>query len=404
MKNIKVVIGANYGDEGKGLLTDFFSATLKDAIVVRFNGGGQAGHTVETEDGKRHVFGNICSGSFVGLPSYFSSFYIVNPITFNKELKEFNKFNISSKIYIDYNCLVTTPFDMLINQIAETVRGNSKHGSCGLGFNETITRSLYENRFKITITDLLDKNILRKKLEDIKALYNLKRLDQLGITNIPQKFAELLRNENIIDNYISDIEDMLKIVIITGIKVLSTYNSIIFEGAQGLLLDQGHKYFPHVTRSNTGIKNVSQIITQLGYTHEEIEIVYVTRAYLTRHGEGPLPSGLKEKPYSKIEDLTNIPNPYQGTLRFGFLDLNELSESISNDIKNAEGLNYKIKLAITCLDQLNEKIDYTLNSKVIKSSVSEFIQNVLCTVNVKEGYLSYGPTRKTIQKISSTSK
>ena len=85
MKNIKVVIGANYGDEGKGLMTDYFSAALKDAIVVRFNGGGQAGHTVTTEDGKRHVFGNICSGSFVGLPSYFSSYFVVNPITFNKE-------------------------------------------------------------------------------------------------------------------------------------------------------------------------------------------------------------------------------------------------------------------------------------------------------------------------------
>ena len=128
-------------------------------------------------------------------------------------------------------------------------------------------------------------------------------------------------------------------------------------------------------------------------------MVYVTRAYLTRHGEGPLPTQLKEKPYSNIEDSTNIPNQFQGILRFGFLDLNELSETINNDLRNAEGLNYKIKLAITCLDQLNKEVDYTLNSNIVKSSITEFIQKVLDTVNVKGGYLSYGPTRKTIKSI-----
>jgi len=192
---------------------------------------------------------------------------------------------------------------------------------------------------------------------------------------------------------------MLKIINITDINILSSYNSVIFEGAQGLLLDQGHKFFPHVTRSNTGMKNVSQIIKQLGYKNEEVEIIYVTRAYLTRHGEGPFPTELKEKPYSKIEDLTNIPNPYQGTLRFGLLDLNELSETINKDIQNAEGLNYKVKLAITCLDQLDKEVDYILNSKAIKSSVNEFIEKTLDTVNVKEGYLSFGTNRATIKNI-----
>ncbi len=396
MRNIKVVIGANYGDEGKGLMTDYFSSVLKDGIVVRFNGGSQAGHTVERSDGRKHVFGNICSGSFEGLPSYFSSFFVVNPITFNKELNELNKLNVYPHIYMDSNCLVTTPYDMLLNQVAETSRGSARHGSCGLGFNETITRSLSKASFKITINDLLNEEVTRNKLKTIKELYTSQRLNELGISDIPKRFSELFTNENIIENFILDIKEMLRVVKITDVDILAAYNSIIFEGAQGLLLDQDHKNFPHVTRSNTGMKNVYYILSQLGYNDEEVEIVYVTRAYLTRHGAGQFPTELKEKPYTKIEDLTNIPNPYQGTLRFGFLDLDELSETINNDLKNASGLNYKVKLAITCLDQLEEEVDYVLNSKTVKSPVAEFIESAISAVKVKEGYLSYGPTRKTI--------
>ena len=400
MKNIKVVIGANYGDEGKGLMTDYLASSLKDGIVVRFNGGGQAGHTALTEDGKRHVFGNICAGSFAGLPSYFSSFFVVNPMTFIKELSLLNDLNIFPTVYMDPNCFVTTPYDVLINQISEIVRGKSKHGSCGLGFNETITRSLADDCFRISISDLKKEGVVKKKLEIIKDIYSSMRLKELGIANIPKRYYDLLKNENIIDNYMSDVEDMLKSITITDVNILSSYNSIIFEGAQGLLLDQGHKYFPHVTRSNTGMKNVREILKQLGYINQIIEIIYVTRAYLTRHGEGPLPNELKEKPYYKIEDQTNIPNPYQGILRFGFLDLNELSETINKDLKNTEGLTCTVSLAITCLDQLDKEVDYILNSNSIKSPIAEFIQKVFDTVNVKEGYLSFGATRENIKTIN----
>ena len=87
MKEIKVVIGSNWGDEGKGLFTDYFSSQHKDGIVVRFNGGSQASHTVTTSDGNRHAFSHFCSGTLSGLPSYLSSFFIANPILFRKEFE-----------------------------------------------------------------------------------------------------------------------------------------------------------------------------------------------------------------------------------------------------------------------------------------------------------------------------
>lgn len=399
MKNIKVVIGANFGDEGKGLMTDYLSSTLNNGIVVRFNGGAQAGHTVVTPNGYRHVFGHFGSGSFLGLPTYLSRFFVVNPITYIKEFNSLKNKNVKPIVFMDKDCYVTTPYDMMINQIAEMVRGRNKHGSCGLGFNETIQRSISKNCFKLTVDDLKNEALVRKVLKNIKDLYLQKRLMELGIDNIPDIFLDIISSKEIIENYLLDIKNMISTITSTNLKILDSYDSILFEGAQGLLLDQNHEFFPHVTRSNTGMKNVSELIKEAGYSMENIEIVYVTRAYMTRHGAGPFPNELEAKPYEKIEDLTNVPNPYQDTLRFGLLDLDILAKTIQNDLLSAKGLKYKVKISISCLDQLDEEIDYYYNSNKMRTSVDNFIKNIFQTIDTSEGYLSYGTSRNTIKNI-----
>ncbi|AKN31198.1 adenylosuccinate synthase [Clostridium carboxidivorans P7] len=399
MKNIKVVIGANFGDEGKGLMTDYLSSTLNNGIVVRFNGGAQAGHTVVTPNGDRHVFGHFGSGSFLGLPTYLSRFFVVNPITYIKELNSLKSKNVKSVIFMDKDCYVTTPYDMMINQIAEMFRGRNKHGSCGLGFNETIQRSISKNCFKLTVKDLKNETLVRKVLKNIKDLYLEKRLMELGVDNVPDMFLDIISSKEIVENYLLDIKNMINTITITNLKMLDSYDSVLFEGAQGLLLDQNHEFFPHVTRSNTGMKNVSKLIKEAGYSMENTEIVYATRAYMTRHGVGPFPTELEAKPYEKIEDLTNVPNPYQDTLRFGLLDLDLLAKTIQNDLLNAKGLKYKVNISISCLDQLDEEIDYYYNSNKMKTSVDDFIKNAFEAVDVSEGYLSYGASRNTIKNI-----
>lgn len=404
MSNIKVVIGSNFGDEGKGLMTDYFASKVDNGVVVRFCGGTQAGHTVVTPDGNhRHVFGHIGAGAFAGLPTYLSSFFIVNPMTFYKEYTKLASLIDIPTIYIDEDSVVTTPYDMMINQIAEIVRGNLKHGSCGLGINETIERSIKEESLLLKVRDLENESLVRRKLNNIKDIYVFKRLEQLGIKaeNIPERYKDLIFNKGIIEAYINDVNFLLRTVKINNINILNSFNSIVFEGSQGLLLDQSHEYFPHVTRSNTGLKNVREIINNLvrgqGYQEGKIEVVYTTRAYMTRHGAGLFYSELPEKPYKKIEDLTNVPNPYQGALRFGLLDVDLLSKTIKDDIVNGEGLNLDVKLAISCIDQLDEKVEYILNGEKKRSSVDIFIKETFNAVGVKNGYLSHGASRTTIK-------
>lgn len=130
-----------------------------------------------------------------------------------------------------------------------------------------------------------------------------------------------------------------------------------------------------------------------------MEVVYITRAYMTRHGAGPFPTEVKEKPYQRIIDLTNVPNPYQGTLRYGLLDLNELKETIENDLKNIENkFNYKLSLAITCLDQVDNKVKFLIDKKQIEESIDEFLCTLYRFIPTDNGYGSYGMTRETIKK------
>jgi adenylosuccinate synthase len=153
-----VVIGACFGDEGKGLTTDYLAAKhVSESLVVRFNGGAQAGHTVQTANGQRHVFKHFGSGCFAGSPTFLSEYFICNPILFRTELEQLHKFGLTPKIYVHPEAVVSTQYDMMINQIVEEIRSNSRHGSCGVGIGETVERNIHP-QFAIQVQDLLDEN------------------------------------------------------------------------------------------------------------------------------------------------------------------------------------------------------------------------------------------------------
>ncbi len=152
-----VIIGSNFGDEGKGLLTDWAAAPFgNDCIVARFNGGVQAGHTVVLPDGRRHIHSHFGSGTLAGAATFLGQHFVSNPLLFFRETAALEKLRIELPlVYADERGLVSTPFDMLINQIVEAARGSRKHGSCGLGFGETIERCLIP-RYVTRIADLAD--------------------------------------------------------------------------------------------------------------------------------------------------------------------------------------------------------------------------------------------------------
>ena len=366
MVTAKIVIGANFGDEGKGYMTDYFANEAKkqnkSCLVVCHNGGSQKGHTTVSPSGLRHVFHHFGSGNMTGADTYLSKDYIVNPITFNKEYEELKRKGIVTKTFVHKDCLITTPFDMMINQIVEEYRNGDRHGSCGLGINETIVRN---NKFdKMTISDAL--GILQLHLVDhvysnlnyIASYYLPDRLKELGVESIPTKWIEILsKKENIIENYISDLYMMQSRIELVDDSILDKYEYVIFEGAQGLLLDQNNmEYFPHLTPSNTGLTNPVNMIKDKNVT--DIEVCYVTRTYMTRHGAGRFDSECSKNEINpNIVDLTNVPNEFQGTLRYGKLDLNDLKNRIEKDFdSNNNGLNIKKSLAITHTNEY--KINY----------------------------------------------
>lgn len=360
MKTVKIVTGTNFGDEGKGYMTDYFANESKEqnksCLVVCHNGGSQKGHTVVSSSGLRHVFHHFGSGNIAGADTYLSKDFIVNPIIFNKEYEDLKRKGIVTKTFVHKDCLVTTPFDMMINQIVESSRDKDRHGSCGLGVNETIVRSKAHTD-GVTITDFLKYSLdFKRYILDLYACRYLPfRLKQLGVKSIPIKWLDILsKKNNIIDNYIDDFYTMLNYIEVVDNSIFDKYEYVIFEGAQGLLLDQNNmEYFPHLTPSNTGITNPVNMIKDKNVI--DIEACYVTRTYMTRHGAGRFDTECsKDEINSNMVDLTNVPNEFQGTLRYGKLDLNDLKNRIEKDFdSNRSGLNIKKSLAVTHINEYN---------------------------------------------------
>jgi adenylosuccinate synthase len=395
-KRADIIVGANFGDEGKGLVTDFLAHPYAgDCIVVRHNGGAQAGHTVTTPDGKRHVFKHFGSGSFSGAKTYLSRYFTCNPILYFQELEKLHAFGIQPKVYIDPQSPLTTPYDMMINQIVEEYRGAGRHGSCGVGFGETIERE-QNSIFGLKISDGLDMNAVRSKLEYIRTRYLPERLDRLGVATLSKEWEERVFSDQILSWYLEKLESMIDMIHLSDISILKKYDGIVFESAQGLLLDQDYGSFPHVTRSHTGIKNALCLSEEAEI--DTLDVTYITRAYCTRHGAGPLPHELSEKPYKGIEDQTNIYNQYQGSLRFADLDLDILRKSIWHDLSHAKG-HTKIRyyLAVTCLDQIDESFRYVFGGGVIVGEKDGFLGKALSATGAHKLITSHGPTRDTMK-------
>ena len=331
----RVVIGASFGDEGKGLVTDYLCATEGAGMVVRFNGGAQAGHTVVLPDGTRHVFRHFGSGSLAGAPTFLSQFFICNPLVGLKEADQLLDLGLAPTLYAHPNCLVTTFADMMINQMREDARGDKRHGSVGVGIHETIRRSDIPE-LKITMSDLWNNISLEKRMYEICGKYAEYRTGK-----------KIEHPDVMIANFIKFCELFANAVHPLGI---GQCKDPVFEGAQGLLLDQDNKeYFPHLTHSKTGMHNVRILCKQAGI--DDIDAYYVSRTYLTRHGAGKLPN---EDPAMKYEDNTNAAHPYQGKLRFAPIDAQDLKTRCAYDAKGP------FKLVLTHCDQVAASCDATL--------------------------------------------
>ena len=395
-KTVKVIVGANYGDEGKGLATDYFSRHYilenKNVLNVLYNGGPQRGHTVEIEGRLRHVFHHFGSGTFAGADTYFDMDFMVNPMEFVREAIILEQEASLPTCYIHPDCRVTTPFDMILNHIVEDARGKLKHGSCGMGIWETDQRYLLDTK-KYSWGELasLPVKSIRIYLEYLRNVYVPQRLEWYEIRDedIFYQYKDSLKDDGVIDHYISDLLWMKEHVIdiSTILDFRSYHDVVIFEGAQGLALDaENVDEYPNVTASRTG----SYIpISRCNY-YDEIEVVYITRSYFTRHGAGAFTTCSIEDINKNLVDNTNLYNYWQGSIRYGKFDNDAILKRIEKDVNLVKGnLNHDIKRSLF-ITHLN----YTSGDICGNTTISE-LRNQFRTV-----YLSYDRFGKEVDMLN----
>ena len=396
MVNVKVVIGAGFGDEGKGRMIDYFANRIPEKkLVVRFNGGAQAGHNVVLPNGLSHVHSHVGSGYLSNHDTFLSRHFICNPFLFRTEMQELGALEalFAGMVYIDPKCRLTTPFDMTINQLLEDKRGSARHGSVGVGFGETIERITRRGDPLSNWHNYTRQNILTA-LITIRDGWFRTRLAEIDAkeTDCPWAFTtkmlvdftdatlEMIEHRNVT---ISDIASV----------AADGYQEILFEGAQGLRLDMNYGQFPNVTRSNTGLKNVKGLLKEM---EQEIyingvETCYVTRSYATRHGNGPFIESLHPD-YLRTEKETNVTNKYQGNFRYGHLDLGLLKHAIEYDLGHYPSC--KVSIAATCLDQWVDKLEWKTTSGInIVGTQEQFVRDLTRLGTWHNLYLCDGPTR-----------
>lgn len=367
--NVKV-IGLGFGDEGKGLFTDYLATKIKDGLIVRFSGGHQVGHMVNT-GGIRHVFSNFGSGTLRGVPTYWSKECTVDPVGLTKELSELKSKGVKPTILIDSLCPITTPFDKEANLKWDIEK---KHGTVGVGFGKTIERE--ENFYSLKFIDILYPEIFIEKLSNIEKYYGSLPVDVTEFFSAVKEVRTLLHNnENI---YIVLNEKERDNLLHSG-----KYN-LIYEGSQGLMLDPKLGFFPHVTRSNL-IPPVHKKTWETFY--------FITRAYGTRHGNGYLPN--ENEPFDIKVNPNEINTDYgiQGKFRRAMLDVSLLKYSYSRYLatQRTEELSTNV-LVITCLDHL-KNFKFTFEGEVFEFDTKEkFCEAISNMVGIISYYMVDGDT------------
>ncbi len=331
---VNLVIGTQWGDEGKGKVVDYYS---KDAdYVVRFQGGANAGHTIKVNQ-EIYQLHLIPSGVIQGKIGVIGNGVVIDPEKLIYELNELKNRGITPKLLISDRANIIMPYHKILDGIQEKLLGDKKIGTTGRGIGPCYSDKIARNG--IRTIDLMNQKILSKRLDTIlpikERIYNAyginEKLDKKIILKKYLDFANQLRP------YITQTHIELN-------KAIKSGKNILLEGAQGTMLDIDFGTYPYSTSSNT-IAGGSSIGTGIGLRNYD-QVIGIVKAYTTRVGEGPLPTELLDK-YG--EYLKKNGHEYGTTTnrprRCGWLDLVVVKHSclISN----------VTKLAITKLDVLS---------------------------------------------------
>jgi adenylosuccinate synthase len=284
------VVDLGYGDAGKGTVVDALCAETPVRAVLRFNGGAQAAHNVVTEDGRHHTFAQFGSGTLRGVPTHLTRFMVVDPLALAAEAAALgNPFHL---LTVDGDALLATPWHRAANRRREQGRGGGRHGSCGLGVGETMAYAL-EHADAPRVSDVLSRSRLRRRLAAVQAALGV--LAEAPLDDVVDAFLAFGRAVTVVGG------DH------TG-KLLAG-GPCVFEGAQGVLLDEWRGWHPHTTWSTTTFDNVAALCSSF-------QRLGVVRTYTTRHGAGPF---VTEAPLP-LPERHNGTGQWQGAFRVGHFD------------------------------------------------------------------------------------
>ncbi len=288
-----IVVGAQWGDEGKGKATDQLGNDVD--VVVKFNGGNNAGHTVVV-DGESFALHLLPAGilSKTATP-VIGSGVVVDPQALFEEIDEIEKRGVDcSRLLVAADAHVIPPYNRLVDQAAESVRGSGAIGTTGRGIGPTYADKV--NRVGIRIQDLLDEDVVRQRVQLAVADKN-RMLEQAGLEeriDVDATVAELMSYKERLAPMIADTSLVVNEALDAGKKVL-------FEAGQAVMLDIDHGTYPYVTSSSA---IAGGALTGAGVGPTKIDrVIGVTKAYTTRVGEGPFPTELHGEPGVQLREL-----------------------------------------------------------------------------------------------------
>ena len=344
-----IVVGLGYGDEGKGGTVDWL-ARQGDSLVVRFNGGSQAGGNVVTPEGVHHEFNQFGSGTLAGADTFLSRFMLVNPLDMAAEaerLKEVGCDHPLASVSVSARARIVTPFHVAYQRLRSYARG----GSCGRGIGEAQRQHLQAPQLSLYVGQICDVDSLRTGLQGLRSYLLAQACHHADVGGDHQDW-EVLESTRLVPDLVDQYRDWAEKVVVVendgeeflrGVFDDGRYDNVIFEGAQGVLLDEHQGFHPYTTWSTTTSANAARLLIDAGAPRAPIRLG-VTRAYMTRHGDGPF---VTEDPDLDLSEPHHQRNEFQGAFRQGHLDLVALRYAISCVPGGVDGL------VVTHLDRMD---------------------------------------------------
>lgn len=316
------LVDLGFGDCGKGLFTDALCRRWPVHTVARFNGGAQAGHNVVLPDGRHHTFSQFGAGTFVpGVRTLLASPVVVHPTALLVEegfLRRAGVDDALARLTIAARCRITTPYHQAAGRLRERLRGTRAHGSCGVGVGETVAHAIDHADEALHYADLAHPRRTRDKLAAIRRTLAA-QFDACAHDGDDELLA--LRDDGLAERWLEPACRLARLVAPADDAVVAAQfrreGTLLFEGAQGVLLDESRGFHPHTTWSDV-TPAAAQAVAAAAGMDAPVTRLGIARAYLTRHGAGPLPT--HDAALDVLAEPHNDDHGWQGRFRRGHPD------------------------------------------------------------------------------------